>query len=130
VAQIGVVTGTLQLFRTIASAIGLSIMGSFMNNLFISALVKNKPSGLPPFLSSAYNSLKNSFSSATGNFSNVNLSGVPVAFHNFVVEITNAVYISLTSAISHIMLFSSIIIIVSIIFIFFLEEVPLRTTND
>ncbi len=130
VAQIGVVTGTLQLFRTIASAIGLSIMGSFMNNFFISALVKNKPSGLPAFLSSAYNGLKNSFSSATGNFSNVNLSGVPAAFHNFVVEITNAVYTSLTSAISHIMLFSSIIIIVSIIFIFFLKEVPLRTTND
>ncbi len=129
-SEVGVVTGTLQFFRNIAGAIGLAAMGAVLNNTLISRISANKPGNLPLVLSSKYDTIKNSFNSTSSSFStDISTKNIPSFLIKYVNEITHAIYVSLTESISYIMIFAAAILLVSIIFAFFIKEIPLRTSH-
>jgi EmrB/QacA subfamily drug resistance transporter len=131
VQEIGVVTGALQFFRNIASAVGLAAMGAILNNTLIRNITLNKPTNLPPVLSSKYDTIKNSFTGTSTTFSTSipGLNKIPKFLVKYVNEITHAVYVSLSQSVGIVMLFSSIVIIISLVFVIFIKQVPLRTSN-
>jgi predicted MFS family arabinose efflux permease len=129
-SQVGIVTGTLQFFRNIAGAIGLAAMGAVLNNTLISRISANKPSNLPLVLSSKYDTIKHSFSSTSSSFStDISTKKTPLFLIKYINEITHAISVSLTESISYIMAFAAVVLIISIIFAFFIKEIPLRTSN-
>lgn len=130
VDQVGLTTGTVQLFRSIAGAIGLGIMGALMNNIFISNLSLNKPRDLPPVLNSRFNTIKTSFSSSSGNVVNFSTHYVPKFLEKYVLQIMHSVYLSMTQAIGSVLFFAFILMGITIIFVLLLKEVPLRLHND
>ena len=130
VDKVGITTGTVQLFRSIAGAIGLGIMGALMNNIFISRLSKNKPHDLPSLLNTKYNAIKTSFSSTSGNVVNFNMKAIPKSLEKYVLQIIHAVYLSMTQSIGSVMYFASILIGITIIIVILLKEVPLRLRNN
>ena len=106
-------------------------MGAILNNSLISQFNKNKPANLPKVFSNKYETIKNSLTTSSGSFT-TNVSApknLPSYLIKYVNEITSSVYKSLTSSIGNILLFSAIVIVISIIFVFFIKEIPLRTTD-
>ncbi len=130
-SEVGLVTGMIQFSRNIASAVGLAAMGAILNNSLISQFNKNKPANLPKVFSNKYETIKNSLTTSSGSFT-TNVSApknLPSYLIKYVNEITSSVYKSLTASIGNILLFSAIVIVISIIFVFFIKEIPLRTTD-
>ena len=130
VDKVGLTTGTVQLFRSVAGAIGLGIMGAVMNNIFISQLSLNKPKDLPPVLNSKFNTIKSSFSSTSGNVVNFNTQSIPKFLDKYVNQIMHSVYLSMTQSIASVMFFATIIVSITLIAVVLLKEVPLRLHND
>ncbi len=131
VQEVGVVTGTLQFFRNIASAVGLAAMGTILNNSLISRLSYNKPKNLPLAFSRQYDAVQHSFSSTNTSFSTTinGASHVPKYLEKYVHEITHAVYLSLTQSISYLLLFAAVVVAIALIFAILVKEIPLRTDN-
>jgi MFS family permease len=130
VDKVGLTTGTVQLFRSVAGAIGLGIMGAVMNNIFISQLSLNKPKDLPLVLNSKFNTIKSSFSSTSGNVVNFNTQSIPKFLDKYVNQIMHSVYLSMTQSIASVMFFATIIVSITLIAVVLLKEVPLRLHND
>ncbi len=131
VQEIGVVTGTLQFFRNVASAVGLAAMGTILNNTLISRLASNKPKNLPIAFSKKYDTIEHSFSSSNTSFSST-ISGaknIPTYLLKYVHEISHAVYLSLTQSISYVLLFAAIVVAIALVFVILIKEIPLRSDN-
>jgi EmrB/QacA subfamily drug resistance transporter len=141
--MLGVVTASIQLFRSIGGTIGVAIFGTILNNQLVdrlsgvaadkalSPLFKASPS-LAGMVTDV-NKVQILLSKAGQAQMNALAAKLPPAFKAPVVEALNHLSVVLKDAfagsVSHVFLIASIMSAVAIVTVLFLPEIPLRKTN-
>ncbi len=130
--RLGVVTSSVQFFRSIGGTVGTAIMGSFLNAQLSTSLAKNVSPQLQQLLAqgpthgkisaqalispAATQAMQAAFAKAPGG---------QALFQQFV----QALKVSLAGSIQHVFTVGLIVVAVAAVVCFFLPEIPLRKTN-
>jgi len=125
--QVGVVTSSVQFFRSIGGTFGIALMGTLLNTRFYSEAIRSIPAELikliPPDKLSILNSPQALFKSGiTGNHL---IEQTPGYISKLIPHLKGALTVSLHT----IFMIGFIISVLALVFTFFLKEIPLRKSN-
>ena len=143
-SKLATATSSIQLFRNIGSTVGSAVMGSIMNNVLESKLaaisntqsLKYLEKISPSFSSNKLNIdsiqqlLNSSFQSLTGSkYRLIPPKQSSIILHKFSILVLN-IKSAISSAITEIFLITVFLMLFAFFCSFFLEEIPLRKTQD
>jgi hypothetical protein len=128
----GIATSTTAFFRSIGGLLGMSVVGSVMNNRFASEFTTNLSPQLHAVL--PQNQLNQLVDNPQALFSSGALDQLQAQFANFgaqgqalLNELLRTLRSALSSSLSEVFLISFSVVVVAFIVNFFLKEIPLRT---
>ena len=129
--KIGQATAALTFFRSIGQTIGLAIMGSILTTSYRAALNQSLPASVkqsfPASLVASFNNPEvlnspTALQSLQAQVAKLNLGSQGTALLN---QALQAIKVALSQSIFSIFLLSSAVMFISLIFVFFLKEIPL-----
>ena len=128
----GIATSTTAFFRSIGGLLGMSVVGSVMNNRFASEFTTNLSPQLHAVL--PQNQVNQLVNNPQALFSSGALDQLQAQFANFgaqgqalLKELLTTLKGALSSSLSEVFLISFSVVVVAFIVNFFLKEIPLRT---
>lgn len=136
-SQLGVATGTATLFRNLGGTIGIAVMGTVMNTTLTHKLKDALAAGEGPDLSKADPEVAKEM----GSFMNPQLlldqpklkelqETLPTEIHDLFNQTIEFIRNVLSDSLTVVFLFGMSLLIVALVAVFFLKEIPLRTSND
>jgi len=135
--ELGVVTASSQLFRNLGGTIGIAVMGTVMaNNLgkhlkdAIASLATTDFAKLDPALSQKLLAFANPQALMNKPLIEETAAKLPADVQPIFAQMLDAIREALGSTLSTVFLTGTIILMVAFVLVFFLKEIPLRTTNQ
>ncbi|MDQ0058606.1 MDR family MFS transporter [Paenibacillus harenae] len=136
-SQLGVATGTATLFRNLGGTIGIAVMGTVMNTTLTHKLRDALAAGEGPDLSK----VDPEVAQEMGSFMNPQLlldqpklkelqETLPTEIHDLFNQTIAFIRDVLSDSLTVVFLFGMSLLIVALVAVFFLKEIPLRTSND
>lgn len=136
-SQLGVATGTATLFRNLGGTIGIAVLGTVMNSTLTNKLKDALAAGEGPDLTKVDPEVAKQM---TG-FMNPQLlldqpklkelqNTLPAEIHDLFNQTVGFIRGVLSDSLTVVFLFGMVLLIVALVVVFFLKEIPLRTSND
>jgi EmrB/QacA subfamily drug resistance transporter len=132
---LGIATSTNTFFRTVGGALGLAVVGSVMNNTFLTKLTEDLPASLTSVIPAEQLSAladnpqalisPDALTQLQELFAGLGEQGA-VLFQTLLTTLRG----SLSSAIAEVFFISFLILIVALVFSLFIRQIPLRKHND
>jgi EmrB/QacA subfamily drug resistance transporter len=132
---LGIATSTNTFFRTVGGALGLAVVGSVMNNTFLTRLTEDLPVSLTSVIPAEQLSAladnpqalisPDALTQLQELFAGLGEQGA-VLFQTLLTPLRG----SLSSAIAEVFFISFLILIVALVFSLFIRQIPLRKHND
>jgi EmrB/QacA subfamily drug resistance transporter len=115
--EMGVVTSSMTLFRSIGGTIGVTVLGAIVNDRMVEELGKNLPSG-------AMSSLPTTdVNSIGGLLMSSSASGIPG-------PIMDSIRLSLSNSITYMFLIAAVIVMFALVTSVFIRGVPLKSADE
>ncbi|MEC0242567.1 MDR family MFS transporter [Paenibacillus dokdonensis] len=135
--ELGVVTASSQLFRNLGGTIGIAVMGTVMSNSLTKNLKEALQSPTAPDFSKvdpqvAQNMLSFANPQALMNKPLVDKTeaSLPAEAKTLFIQMIDSIRDALGSTLSTVFLTGTVVLVVALILVFFLKELPLRSTNQ
>lgn len=136
-SQLGVATGTATLFRNMGGTIGIAVLGTVMNSTMAGKLKDALAAGEGPDLSK----VDPEVAKEMGSFMNPQLllnqpklkelqQSLPTEVHDLFNQTIDFIRNVLSDSLTVVFLFGMSLLIVALVAVFFLKEIPLRTSNN
>jgi MFS family permease len=130
--QLGVVTGSIQFFRSIGGTVGVAVAGSFMNTLFRSDVAERLAalrSAGAPFPLEMADRLSNPQVLLNPEAKQALAGALPAPAQPFLPDLLEALRLSLSHAVTQAFLLGLGVVVLAWALSWFLEEIPLRKTH-
>lgn len=129
---LGVATSAMQVFRQIGGTIGVAVMGSIMGNLMSDKMEdlmpENASAAIPGLSGSAEQGLDPQVLMDASKLESIR-SQIPEQMVSFFDQFIGILKEALTYSLTGVFMFGGFIIIAALAVVFFLKEIPLRTSN-
>lgn len=135
--ELGVVTASTQLFRNLGGTIGIAVMGTVMSN----SLTKHLKEALQSPSAPDFSSLDPKTAQSLLAFANPQTlmnkplvekteAGLPEQARALFVQMIDSIRHALGDTLSTVFLTGTLVLVVALVLVFFLKELPLRSTNQ
>ncbi|MFC4778026.1 MDR family MFS transporter [Paenibacillus sp. GCM10023252] len=135
--ELGVATGTMQLFRNMGGTIGIAVMGSVLS----SSLKHHMEDAVKSGQGVDFSKLDPKVAEQLAAFQNPQMltdqkkleaihQSLPQDLQPMFVKLVDSLRDALSSSLSTVFLVGTLILVVALVLTFFIKEVPLRTTNQ
>ncbi|MEF2965010.1 MDR family MFS transporter [Paenibacillus sp. M1] len=135
--ELGVVTASSQLFRNLGGTIGVAVMGTVMSN----SLAKNLKAAMTSSSAPDFSQVDPQMAQQLSAFANPQTlmnkplieetqAGLPADIQPLFAQMIQSIRDALGDTLSLVFLTGTLVLIVSFLLVFFLKELPLRTTNQ
>lgn len=135
--ELGVVTASSQLFRNLGGTIGIAVMGTVMSN----SLTKNLKEALQSPQAPDFSSLDPQMAQQMLSFANPQTlmnkplieqteANLPADVQPLFMQMIDSIRDALGNTLSMVFLTGALVLVVALLLVFFLKEVPLRTSNQ
>lgn len=135
--ELGVATASSQLFRNLGGTIGIAVMGTVMSNNLTKNLKEALQSANAPDFSSVDPQLAQQMLSFANPQTLMNKplieqtqASLPVDVQPLFVQMIDSIRDALGNTLSMVFLTGTLILVVALLLVFFLKEIPLRTSNQ
>lgn len=135
--ELGVVTASSQLFRNLGGTIGIAVMGTVMANNLVKNLKSAMHSAGAPDLSQMDPKLVEQMTSFANPQTLMNKplieqtqASLPAEAQPLFAEMIQGIRDALGTTLSTVFLTGTLVLVIAFILVFFLKEIPLRTTNQ
>lgn len=135
--ELGVATASSQLFRNLGGTIGIAVMGTVMSNKLTSNLKDALQSSAAPDFSQIDPKVTEqmlAFANPTALMNKPLLeqtqAGLPADIQPVFVQMIDGIRDALGQTLSSVFLTGTIVLVIAFVLVFFLKELPLRTSND
>lgn len=135
--DLGVATASSQLFRNLGGTIGIAVMGTVMSNKLTHNLKDALQSSSAPDFSQIDPKMTEqmlAFANPTALMNKPMLeqtqAGLPVDVQPIFIQMIDGIRDALGQTLSAVFLTGTIVLVVAFVLVFFLKELPLRTSND
>lgn len=134
--ELGVVTASSQLFRNLGGTIGIAVMGTVMSNSLTRNL-KNAMgsasadlSGLDPEIAQKMASFANPNQLMNKPLIEQTQASLPTEIQPMFAQLIQSIRDILGDTLSHVFLTGTLVLVIAFFLVFFLKELPLRTSNQ
>ncbi|GIP26772.1 MFS transporter [Paenibacillus sp. J23TS9] len=135
--ELGVVTASSQLFRNLGGTIGIAVMGTVMSN----SLTKNLKEALQSPSAPDFSKLDPQVAQNMLSFANPQTlmnkplvdkteASLPAEAKTLFIQMIDSIRDALGSTLSTVFLTGTVVLVVALILVFFLKELPLRSSNQ
>ncbi|MDR9857896.1 DHA2 family efflux MFS transporter permease subunit [Paenibacillus sp. VCA1] len=135
--ELGVVTASSQLFRNLGGTIGIAVMGTVMSN----SLTKNLKEALQSASAPDFSKLDPKLAQNMLSFANPQTlmnkplvekteASLPAEAKQLFVQMIDSIRDALGNTLSTVFLTGTLVLVVALLLVFFLKELPLRSTNQ
>lgn len=135
--ELGVATASSQLFRNLGGTIGIAVMGTVMSN----NLTKNLKDALQSESAPDFSSLDPQMAQQMLSFANPQTlmnkplieqtqASLPTDVQPLFLQMIDSIRDALGNTLSMVFLTGMLVLVVALLLVFFLKEIPLRTTNQ
>jgi len=135
--ELGVVTASTQLFRNLGGTIGIAVMGTVMSN----SLTKNLKEALQSASAPDFSKLDPKLAQNMLSFANPQTlmnkplvekteAGLPDQAKQLFAQMIDSIRDALGNTLSTVFLTGTLVLVVALLLVFFLKELPLRSTNQ
>ncbi|MEK3784086.1 MDR family MFS transporter [Paenibacillus sp. FSL R5-0810] len=135
--ELGVVTASSQLFRNLGGTIGIAVMGTVMSN----SLTKNLKEALQSPQAPDFSSLDPQMAQQMLTFANPQTlmnkplieqtqANLPADVQPLFMQMIDSIRDALGNTLSMVFLTGALVLVIALLLVFFLKEVPLRTSNQ
>lgn len=135
--ELGVATASSQLFRNLGGTIGIAVMGTVMSN----SLTKNLKEALQSTNAPDFNSVDPQLAQQMLSFANPQTlmnkplieqtqASLPADVQPLFAQMIDSIRDALGNTLSMVFLTGTLVLVVALLLVFFLKEIPLRTTNQ
>lgn len=135
--ELGVATASSQLFRNLGGTIGIAVMGTVMSN----NLTKNLKEGLQSANAPDFSSVDPQLAQQMLSFANPQTlmnkplieqtqASLPADVQPLFAQMIDSIRDALGNTLSMVFLTGTLVLVVALLLVFFLKEIPLRTTNQ
>lgn len=135
--ELGVATASSQLFRNLGGTIGIAVMGTVMSN----NLTKNLKEALQSTNAPDFSSVDPQLAQQMLSFANPQTlmnkplieqtqASLPADVQPLFAQMIDSIRDALGSTLSMVFLTGTLVLVVALLLVFFLKEIPLRTTNQ
>ncbi|MFB4333183.1 MULTISPECIES: DHA2 family efflux MFS transporter permease subunit [Paenibacillus] len=135
--ELGVATASSQLFRNLGGTIGIAVMGTVMSN----NLTKNLKDALQSESAPDFSSLDPQMAQQMLSFANPQTlmnkplieqtqASLPADVQPLFLQMIDSIRDALGNTLSMVFLTGMLVLVVALLLVFFLKEIPLRTTNQ
>lgn len=135
--ELGVVTASSQLFRNLGGTIGIAVMGTVMSN----SLTKNLKEALQSPQAPDFSSLDPQMAQQMLSFANPQTlmnkplieqtqANLPADVQPLFMQMIDSIRDALGNTLSMVFLTGALVLVIALLLVFFLKEVPLRTSNQ
>lgn len=135
--ELGVVTASSQLFRNLGGTIGIAVMGTVMSN----SLTKNLKEALQSSAAPDFTQLDPKLAEQMLSFANPQAlmnkplleqtqAALPAEVQPLFLQMIDGIRDALGTTLSSVFLTGTIVLVVAFVLVFFLKELPLRTSNE
>ncbi|SEM65166.1 drug resistance transporter, EmrB/QacA subfamily [Paenibacillus sp. cl141a] len=135
--ELGVATASSQLFRNLGGTIGIAVMGTVMSNNLTKNLKEALQSANAPDFSSVDPQLAQQMLSFANPQTLMNKplieqtqASLPAEVQPLFVQMIDSIRDALGNTLSMVFLTGTLVLVVALLLVFFLKEIPLRTTNQ
>lgn len=135
--ELGVATASSQLFRNLGGTIGIAVMGTVMSNNLTKNLKESLQSANAPDFSSVDPQLAQQLLSFANPQTLMNKplieqtqANLPADVQPLFVQMIDTIRDALGNTLSMVFLTGTVVLAVALLLVFFLKEIPLRTTNQ
>lgn len=135
--ELGVVTASTQLFRNLGGTIGIAVMGTVMSNSLTSNLKSAMTSSSAPDMSKIDPEMAKQLTAFANPQTLMNKplieqtqASLPADIKPLFTQMIAGIRDALGDTLSHVFLTGTLVLVVAFILVFFLKELPLRTTNQ
>lgn len=135
--ELGVATASSQLFRNLGGTIGIAVMGTVMSNNLTKNLKEALQSANAPDFSSVDPQLAQQMLSFANPQTLMNKplieqtqASLPADVQPLFVQMIDSIRDALGNTLSMVFLTGTLVLVVALLLVFFLKEIPLRTTNQ
>lgn len=135
--ELGVATASSQLFRNLGGTIGIAVMGTVMSNNLTKNLKEALQSDNAPDFSSVDPQLAQQMLSFANPQTLMNKplieqtqASLPAEVQPLFVQMIDSIRDALGNTLSMVFLTGTLVLVVALLLVFFLKEIPLRTTNQ
>lgn len=136
--ELGVVTASSQLFRNLGGTIGIAVMGTVMSNSLKTNLTEamSSPSTtenlgkLDPKMVEQMTAFANPQTLMNKPLIEQTQAGLPADVQPLFAQMIQTIRDALGNTLSHVFLTGTLVLVVAFVLVFFLKELPLRTTNQ
>lgn len=135
--ELGVATASSQLFRNLGGTIGIAVMGTVMSN----SLTKNLKEALQSTNAPDFSSVDPQLAQQMLSFANPQTlmnkplieqtqASLPADVQPLFAQMIDSIRDALGNTLSMVFLTGTLVLVVALLLVFFLKEIPLRTTNQ
>lgn len=135
--ELGVATASSQLFRNLGGTIGIAVMGTVMSN----SLTKNLKEALQSSNAPDFSSVDPQLAQQMLSFANPQTlmnkplieqtqASLPADVQPLFAQMIQSIRDALGNTLSMVFLTGTLVLVVALLLVFFLKEIPLRTTNQ
>lgn len=135
--ELGVATASSQLFRNLGGTIGIAVMGTVMSN----SLTKNLKEALQSTNAPDFSSVDPQLAQQMLSFANPQTlmnkplieqtqASLPADVQPLFAQMIQSIRDALGNTLSMVFLTGTLVLVVALLLVFFLKEIPLRTTNQ
>ncbi|MNI64630.1 Multidrug resistance protein 3 [compost metagenome] len=135
--ELGVVTASTQLFRNLGGTIGIAVMGTVMSNSLTSNLKSAMTSSSAPDMSKIDPEMAKQLTAFANPQTLMNKplieqtqASLPADIKPLFTQMIAGIRDALGDTLSHVFLTGTLVLVVAFVLVFFLKELPLRTTNQ
>lgn len=135
--ELGVATASSQLFRNLGGTIGIAVMGTVMSNNLTKNLKESLQSANAPDFSTVDPQLAQQMLSFANPQTLMNKplieqtqASLPAEVQPLFVQMIDSIRDALGNTLSMVFLTGTLVLAVALLLVFFLKEIPLRTTNQ
>ncbi|WP_059051949.1 MDR family MFS transporter [Paenibacillus senegalimassiliensis] len=135
--ELGVVTASIQLFRNLGGTIGIAVMGTVMSNNLAKNLQATMQSSLAPDLSTLDPQVSQQMLAFANPQTLMNKplieqtqASLPADAQVLFAQMIQGIRDALGTTLSTVFLTGALVLVVAFILVFFLKELPLRSTNQ
>lgn len=136
--ELGVVTASSQLFRNLGGTIGIAVMGTVMSNSLKTNLTEAMASPsttenlgkLDPKMVEQMTAFANPQTLMNKPLIEQTQAGLPADVQPLFAQMIQTIRDALGNTLSHVFLTGTLVLVIAFVLVFFLKELPLRTTNQ
>ncbi|WP_435924580.1 MDR family MFS transporter [Paenibacillus sp. DYY-L-2] len=136
--ELGVVTASSQLFRNLGGTIGIAVMGTVMSNSLKTNLTEAMASPsttenlgkLDPKMVEQMTAFANPQTLMNKPLIEQTQAGLPADVQPLFAQMIQTIRDALGNTLSHVFLTGTLVLVIAFVLVFFLKELPLRTSNQ